>query len=249
MKTVLRCLRADFLKIKNTALFAAHLAIPFVMAGAFLLYYKISPWDSFGKVQAFFQVMGMGYPFLIGVFCAIIAEQERAAGRYQSMLAVTHRGTVFFSKLLLLVLSGGFSVILTSVLFGSGYYYWMEERVVAYSFYWIAAGIMLGGNLLLYILHLFLAMRFNKGVTIGLGIAESLLSAVLMTGLGDGVWIYVPAVWANRMAGYVMFAYSTVTGPAVDPCRAVALCSIVTLISLLAFMIWAKGWDGVCGEE
>ncbi len=43
MKTVLRCLRADFLKIKNTALFAAHLAIPFVMAGAFLLYYKISP--------------------------------------------------------------------------------------------------------------------------------------------------------------------------------------------------------------
>ena len=106
MKTVLRCLRADFLKIKNTALFAAHLAIPFVMAGAFLLYYKISPWDSFGKVQAFFQVMGMGYPFLIGVFCAIIAEQELAAGRYQSMLAVTHRGTVFFSKLLLLVLSG-----------------------------------------------------------------------------------------------------------------------------------------------
>lgn len=109
MKTVLRCLRADFLKIKNTALFAAHLAIPFVMAGAFLLYYKISPWDSFGKVQAFFQVMGMGYPFLIGVFCAIIAEQELAAGRYQSMLAVTHRGTVFFSKLLLLVLSGGFN--------------------------------------------------------------------------------------------------------------------------------------------
>ena len=120
---------------------------------------------------------------------------------------------------------------------------------MAYSFYWIAVGIMLGGNLLLYILHLFLAMRFNKGVTIGLGIAESLLSAVLMTGLGDGVWIYVPAVWANRMAGYVMFAYSTVTGPAVDSCRAVALCSIVTLISLLAFMIWAKGWDGVCGEE
>ena len=120
---------------------------------------------------------------------------------------------------------------------------------MSYSFYWIAAGIMLGGNLLLYILHLFLAMRFNKGVTIGLGIAESLLSAVLMTGLGDGVWIYVPAVWANRVAGYVMFAYSTVTGPAVDPGRTAALCSIVTSMSFLAFIIWAKRWDGVCGEE
>lgn len=249
MNTVFRYLRADFLKIKATALFAAHLAIPVATAGAFLLYYMVSPWDSFDKVQAFYQVVGMGYPFLIGIFCAIIAEQELSAGRYQAMLAVTDRRAAFLSKLLLLVLSGGFSVSLTSVLFGTGYFFWMKQQVVAYSFYWTAAGMMLGGNLFLYILHLFLAMRFNKGVTIGLGVAESLLSAVLMTGLGDDVWIFVPAVWANRLTGYMMFCYSTVGGPEVRLGTAAALCTVMTILSFLACEFWVCRWDGVCAEE
>lgn len=249
MRMLLRCIRSDFLKIKATPIAAAHLGIPALMAGVFLLYYKVSPWDSFSKVQAFFQVMGMGYPFLIGVFCAIIAEQELTAGRYQAMLAVTGRRTAFCSKLLLLVLLGAFSVVLTSVLFGTGYFFGMGQRVVEYGFYWIAAAVMAGGSVFLYILHLFLALRFNKGVTIGLGVVESLLSAVLMTGLGEGVWIFVPAVWANRLTGYAMFAYSTVEGPTVSLDGAVVVCTIVTIVSFLGYLVWACRWDGVCGEE
>lgn len=254
MRTLLRCMKADFMKMKGTALVAAHLAIPTAMAGAFLLYYKTSPWDSFLKVQAFFQLMGMGYPFLIGVFCAIIAEQELAAGSCQGMLAVTDRRVTFLSKLLFLVLLGGFSVSLASVLFGTGFFFGMKQHAVAYSFYWTVAGTMLGGNLLLYVLHLFLAFRLNKGVTVGLGVAESLLSAVLMTGLGDGGWIFVPAVWANRLTGYRMFAYSAAEAPSADTDGLAAgysimIIVIVTILSFLLYMIWACRWDGVCGDE
>lgn len=249
MKTLFCCMRADFMKIKNTAVLAAHLIIPVVMAVVFLLYYRVSAWDSFSKVQAFFQLMGMGYPFLIGVFCAILAEQELSAGNYQAMLAVADRRITFSSKLLLLLLSGAFSVVLASVIFGTGYYWGMKQQVVSYAYYWVAAGIMLGGNVFLYILHLFLALRWNKGVTIGLGIAESLLSAVLVTGLGDGIWIFVPAVWANRAAGYVMFGYSAVEGPDFDFGQAAVICGMITLAALIAYEIWACRWDGVCGHE
>lgn len=249
MRTLFRYLRSDFLKIKATPIVAAHLAIPVATASVFLLYYKVSPWDSFSKVQAFYQVVGMGYPFLIGAFCAIIAEQELFAGRYQALLAAEDRRAAFGSKLLLLLLLGAFSLLFTSVLFGTGYFFGMKQQVVDYGFYWTAPTVMLGGSVFLYILHLFLALRFHKGVTVGLGVAESLLSAVLMTGLGEGVWIFVPAVWANRLTGYVMFAYSAMEIPAAGLGRAALFCTIVTVVSILACGIWACRWDGVCGYE
>lgn len=242
-------MKADFLKIKRTSLCAVHLIVPVVMAGAFLLYYNVSPWDDYNRIQAFFQIMGMGYPFLIGVFCAIIAEQESLAGGYQAMLSVTDRITAFSSKLMLLVLMGVFSVVFTSVMFGTGFFWGMHRQAVRYSFYWAGAGVMVGGNLFLYILHLFLAIRFNKGVTIGAGIAESLLSALCLTGLGDGIWIYIPAAWANRMVGYMMYGYIEAREAATDIRKAVVICGIVTAAALVAYEAWACRWDGASGCE
>ena len=244
-----RCMKADLLKIKHTSLCMVHLAVPVVMSGAFLLYYSVSPWNAFGKVQAFFQIMGMGYPFLIGVFCAIIAEQESYAGGCQAMLSAADRRIAFSSKLLLLVLMGAFSVILASVMFGTVYFWGMRQQAVRYSFYWIGAGVMIGGSLFLYILHLFLALRFNKGVTIGTGIAESLLSALCLTGLGDGIWICIPAAWANRMVCYVMYSYSEQGGVMVDIRKAAVICVIATMVALVSYEIWACRWDGVSGNE
>lgn len=244
-----RCIKADFLKIKHTSLGKAHMAVPAVMTGAFLLYYSVSPWNTFSEVQAFFQVMGMGYPLLIGVFCAVIAEQESLAGGCQALLSVMDRRITFLSKLLLLVWMGALSVVFTSVMFGTGYFWGMRRQAVGYSFYWAAAGIMLGGNLFLYILHLFLALRFNKGVTIGVGIIESLLSALCLTGLGDRVWIYIPAAWANRMVGYVMYSYSGAGNTVVDFGKAAAVCIAVTATGFAAYEIWACCWDGRSESE
>ena len=37
-------------------------------------------------------------------------------------------------------------------------------------------------------LHLFVSFQFGKGASIGLGIVEALLVALLLTGLGDRIW-------------------------------------------------------------
>lgn len=123
MNALFSCMKADFIKIKYTTLCAAHLVIPMVLSGVFLAYYAVSPWNPYSKIQAFYQIMGMGYPFLIGVFCAVTAEQEQMAGNYQVMLAAADRRIPFFSKLLLLLLMGAFSVTVTSAVFGTGYFW------------------------------------------------------------------------------------------------------------------------------
>lgn len=249
MNALFSCMKADFIKIKYTTLCAAHLVIPMVLSGVFLAYYAVSPWNPYSKIQAFYQIMGMGYPFLIGVFCAVTAEQEQTAGNYQVMLAAADRRIPFFSKLLLLLLMGAFSVTVTSAVFGTGYFWGMKQRAVGYSFYWIAAAVMLGSSFFLYILHLFLALRMHKGITIGLGIVESLLSALCLTRLGDRIWICIPAAWANRMTGYMLAAYSG-TEVSLSVCReAAVVCIIVTAVSLVIYGMWACRWDGTCGSE
>lgn len=249
MHSLLRHIRADYIKTKHTPLRIAHLVIPCVMAAVFLAYYAVTPWNTYSKVQAYFQMIGLGYPFLIGTFCAIVAEQESYAGAYQMMLAVADRKSAFISKLALLIVLGTFSVVLAAVLFGTGYYFVLKQHTVRYSFYWIAALVMVGGSIFLYIWHMFLALRFHKGISVGLGIAESLLSAVLLTGLGDSVWILFPAAWASRLVCSLMYAYSTEQLPVVDCGREMWICGAVTIAGILLYVMWSCRWEGVKGNE
>lgn len=249
MHNLLRYIKADYIKTKRTPLRIAHLVIPFAAAAVFLTYYAFTPWNAYSKIQAYFQIIGMGYPFLIGTFCAIVAEQESYAGAYQMMLSVTDRKSTFISKLALLILLGAFSVVLASVLFGTGYYFILKQHIVRYSFYWIAALIMVGYSIFLYIVHMFLALRFNKGISVGIGIAESLLSAVLLTGLGDSVWILFPEAWASRLVCSLMSAYSSEQLPVVDCGKAMWICGAATIAGFFLYVMWGCRWEGTKGKE
>ena len=93
----------------------------------------------------------------------------------------------FFSMSAMLLILGLGSALLTSFGFealfavvrhqtpyGPGYYLWGTLLVYV-------------SNIFIYIFHLFLSLRFNKAVSIGIGIVESMLSCLLITGLGDGI--------------------------------------------------------------
>ncbi len=251
-----RYLKADFKKTKHLQIRTAHCVIPIGTAITFLFYYTFSPWNNFVKVEAYFQVLAMGFPFLIGLFCAMLAEQELSAGSFQHMLSVPERLSAFFSKLVLLVLFGMFAVLVASILFGTTEFFFAKLVIVDYGFYWTAALIITAANIFLYVLHLFMALRFNKGVTTALGIIESLISALLITEIGNNIWMYVPAAWASRMVTSLLLKFNTgLTETAnydlmKNNCiYAFIICIITTVIALTAFGIWACRWDGVRSNE
>ena len=255
---------ADFIKTKHLSIRIVHIAIPAAIAAAFLTYYAYAPWDGYTKVVTYYYVLGAGFPTLIGLFCAMSAEQELSAGTFQNMLSVSKRPIAFFSKLLLLILLGTGAVLLASALFGAGYSLFLGQQYIHYSFYIGAAFILTGSNVFLYVLHLFLALRFNKGVTIGLGIVESLLSALLLTRLGDGIWIFIPVAWSSRFVTDFLQRICTydIISPApagwaatiaeqfLMECKdALAICAVMTACGIAAFGAWACRWDGICGNE
>ena len=275
MKDLLNYIRADFIKTKHLSIRIAHIAIPMGIAAMFLAYYTYVPWDGYTKVAAYYQVLGAGFPTLIGLFCAMLAEQELSAGTFQNILSASKRPVAFFSKLLVLILFGMGAVLFASAMFGTGYFFFLGQQYIKYSFYIEAAFVMMGSNIFLYILHMFLALRFNKGVTIGFGIVESLLSALFLTGLGDGIWIFVPAAWAGRfisisllridiygimgtreenMLTYLMriivdhevFIHDMIT---MEWIMGLVICVVMTVGGISAFGVWACRWDGMCGNE
>lgn len=249
MSIWMRFLLADWKKTRHLSIRAAHVIIPAVAAVLFLIYYRYSPWDACMKAEAYEQVLAIGFPFLIGIFSAVTAEQELAAGAFQSMLCAGKRAISFFSKYVLLVLLGAGAVLFASVLFGTGFFYVLGQREVRLAYYWMAAFVLIGSNLFLYCFHLFLALRFSGGVTLGLGIAESLLSALLLTGMGEGVWISVPAAWGARFVTLFLRKYGRCGMIGSEWKMALFVCIAVTLAGLLAFYVWARVWDGTRGKD
>lgn len=194
MINFMRYIVSDFQKTKRLKLRAAHILIPICVDVIFLSYYRYCAWDSITQVSGYFQILNMGFPFLTGLFCAILAEQEFSAGALFNMLSVPKRYLAILSKLSLLILFGGFSVFLASFLFAAGYYADCKD----YIFYAEAALLLWAGSIPLYVWHLFLSLRFPRGVSLIMGITESLLAALMMTSLGDMIWKYIPCAWSAR---------------------------------------------------
>ncbi len=59
----------------------------------------------------------------------------------------------------------------------------------------------------IYLIHLFVGMSFGKGASMGLGIAGSLIAALMITGLGDATWKYIPWAWGVRAMDYTLPYY------------------------------------------
>ena len=67
-------------------------------------------------------------------------------------------------------------------------------------FYIKTAVLLLISVIPLYLLHYIISFIAGKGYSLGLGIIGSLLSALFLTGLGDGIWTFLPWGIAARFS-------------------------------------------------
>lgn len=241
---LLSCLKADFLKTKRTSIRIAHLVIPIVTALIFIAYGSYAPWDNDVKVELYYQILGMALPFLIGLFCAILSEQERSAGCFQTMLLSSCKAIPFLSKLLLLLLFCAGALFMASMIFGAAFHFGLQCRPVGIAFYPLAALLMFESSIPMYLLHLYVSFRFNQGVSVSLGIAESVLSALFLTGLGESIWEYVPAAWPARMVTTFLQGYRGALDARAELKQASCIGLFMITIGMAVYLFWAYHWEG-----
>ena len=231
---LLRCLRTDILKMKRLPIYYAHIVIPVLISAVFLAYYKICGWNEQTKVSGFYEAVGVGFPVLIGIFSANIVELEQNAGEYQNILTVKHKITAFLSKVIILNMFSLFSMILTTLIFSVGMN--LSGSSNLFKFCFTSAALIWLAGIPLYIWQMVIAFHFGKGASIGVGILGGLVSALMLTGLGDIIWRFIPAAWTARFPSvYLMGGNEKVM---------IINFSVVTLASILYYVFWASRWEG-----
>ena len=243
-----RSVKADLYKLRRTSVLWIHLLIPFFGAVVFLAYYSFSSWAASEKASAYFQALGIAFPLLIGLICSMVVSQEEQAGNFQQLLTESKwRGTALFSKIILLILGSLFSIAIALTVFEVGFQYVLKENNFAISCYvQVGAGLILG-NIILYIFHTYLSLRYGKGASIGVGIVGSLISAIMVTGLGDKIWKVTPWSWGVRFCDYTVLSqtnsavYNTVQG---EVQKGVIIMAIATFAALVMILFWFSFWEG-----
>lgn len=239
-----RILHADLLKMKKTSITLAHILIPVIICGLFLIYYSFSAWDENTKIIAFYQAVGAGFPVLIGIFTAGTMEQEQNAGSFQNLFTLPHKTSAFLSKVLLLLIFSMFSVLLTAVIFGFGFCKILESSTGSIGLCMTAALIMWCSSIPLYIWQMILAFQFGKGVSIGAGILSGLVSALMLTGLGEHIWKYVFVSWTGRIPYAYLRTALGESGTVNELETVMPIYCIVTAASMIYYLLWASRWEG-----
>lgn len=200
MKNLLRLIRSDFMKMRHTSFYYLHICLPIIGVTIFLAYYSFSPWNTASKVSSYLQILAIAFPVIIGVVCEMVIEKEAEAGKFKEMLSTEYgRGMCLLSKIMLLLLSSMFSIAIAIGGFFIGFQYILKQNPFPFRFYIIAALVFIVGEISIYLIHIWLSIKFGSGASIGMGIVEFLVSGLFVTSIGDNIWKVVPCSWTVRL--------------------------------------------------
>lgn len=244
MKQALGWLRLETYKLLHSSMLLVHLVLPLLCMAGMLAYYAVSPWSVAQKVSLYLQLLAMAFPVVIAVITAMAAEREAQAGNFQVLLAAPCKTFLPHTAAIMVLLVFGFLAVMGAVcgfglLFGlMGH---MEFPVI---FYLKAAGLLFLGNIPVYLLQYLAAFLWGRGASIGLGIIGSLLCALLITGLGDGIWPCIP--WGTGIHFVSALAAHPYRMFAALPEMKSALCFIAAESSILILIMvyWSQKWEG-----
>lgn len=247
MRSIFRCLKAEYLKYKHSTLLYMHLLLPVLGAVTFAGYYHMSNWQVSAKVGAYLEILAAAFPFLIGIITGITVHTENQAGNFQLMLGtIPSRAASCMGKIGFLYIHAFEAVLLALAIFCILY------REAPFLLYLKAGCLLTLTALPIYLIHLFVGMNYGKGASMGLGIAGSLTAALMITGLGDAVWNYVPWAWGVRSMDYIVLAWSHPELYALmkpDFFRGMSISILCTCILLAAYILWFRLWDGGKNNE
>lgn len=246
----LKCtLSSDFKKLTKTSFFAIHLFVPIACAAVFALYAAVTNYSTEGMAIAYFQVIAIALPVVSAIICSLMVNQEMDAGDAYFLLSSPSRTKALFSKFVLAIGTGLVSCLLAAALFGISLVALRGipiHSLVSYIFAGILVWIC---SIALYVIQMLTALKFGRNISIAVAAFESLIAALLLTGLGAAVWYILPPGWGVRITEmYLTLAFGATLDVANYASSAIRIASpiiaFMTLIFICIMFVWFARWDG-----
>ncbi|MCR1847977.1 lantibiotic immunity ABC transporter MutG family permease subunit [Paeniclostridium sordellii] len=236
-------LKADFYKFYHSNIIKIHLIIPIITVISFLSYYTISPWSELEKVMAYVQIISVSFPLIISIIVNMVYEQEEEAG-FQYFLGIADKKYfAHFSKLILMLILGLISTLIAILGFGI-IFHLMGNSLIEIDVYIKESLIVFGSSILLYMLQYLVVFYFGRGASIGIGIIGSTISALMITGIGEGIWTLLPWGYSIRLSSYFLIYNLDILNKKEPITQAIIMMIVFITIFLALQLTLSNRWEG-----
>lgn len=239
----LNYLKADFYKFYHSNIIKLHLIIPIITVISFLAYYTISPWSELEKVMAYVQIISISFPLIISIIVNMVYEQEEEAG-FQYFLGIADKKYfAHFSKLILMLILGLTSTLIAILGFGITFHL-MGNSLIEIGVYIKESLIVFGSSIILYMLQYLVVFYFGRGASIGIGIIGSTISALMITGIGEGIWTLLPWGYSIRLSSYFLLYNLDILNKKEPITQAIIMMIVFITIFLALQLTLSNRWEG-----
>ena len=153
-------------------------------------------------ILAVLAVLLLGFSFIrtLNRMQKLLRDYEEKDVYKRQLMTTGKRESSLLAKWMSLEILAFFAVMGAVIFYGAGNRLILGDMEIPFSVF-LKAGVFLWlGSLPLYLEHLFLNLCFSKAVSLAVSIGQLLISALFLTGLGQGKWQYVPSSWSSRGA-------------------------------------------------
>ena len=102
------------------------------------------------------------------------------------------------------------------------------------------------GQIPVYLIHLFLSIRLGKAASISAGAGGMILACLMLTGMGEGIWMYLPWAFSGRWCDYVLVYHMGVMVPGAVAEQAFwpfCVCGGLSLLIFGTVLFWYRKKD------
>lgn len=245
---MLRMVKGEWQKMRHTPLLYLHFWIPLLSLAVFLPYFWYARREPEKEVYAYVEVLGTAYPLLSAVISQLSVELEEPGHCQLLFLGSGRKWKALAGKWAALLLLSFGSAMLAEAGFGLLYGILTGDYPFHMQVYFLLALALWGGQVSVYLLHLMLGLVFGRGASIIIGVGEAVLAALLLTGLGDGRWMFIPCAFSGRWSSY-MLLYERNLKVAADFKRGFMVSGIVVVLVAAAVFVWFHFYEGRrCGD-
>lgn len=250
MMVIVSQVQSDGLKLKKTPFFLLHLLVPLIGILTFFTYQIISQRNANYLVINFCQVLSLIYPIIIAWVTTLVADQEIEASGGFFILNAVSRKQVLFSKHFYLLIFG----LLACAFAVLGYHFLNVLLTLNYSLQTTKILQMLiiifSCSIFQYFLHMMLALYVGGNVSFAVAVVEVLVSALMLTGLGELIWIFFPSAWGVRLISLITtFIRRDVLLNYLQLSQIFLVMGAVTLIMMIILFLSLDKWEGRKNEE
>lgn len=262
--TFIRALRSEAVRLRRSPLVAMHLVLAVALGGCAGLYFSGAAWDSLLGADAFFQLLGAGAPLIVGISCGLAVDVEREAGDGANLLGVPSRRRALAAKGTVL-LALGFAAALVATLLFIALLAVAGREVPPLAACVVAAAGVAAGSVVLYAASLWIALRFGRNASIGVGALGLVVALASMGGLANGLVtgslsgafgldaaVFVPFAWPSRLASLAVeaavavplgFGPQAVAALAGSLARIGAVCAVATAVLVAVLLARANRFE------